>query len=51
MDVATGLLDKGERAARSLFEAVDGKKVVLDSGSARAVSVNVNLPADLGRAL
>ena len=50
VDIVTGLLDKGERAARSLFEAVDGKKVVLNSGSARAVSVNVNLPADLDRA-
>ncbi|HAT38411.1 MAG TPA: hypothetical protein DCS75_07935, partial [Gemmatimonadetes bacterium] len=39
VDIVTGLLDKGERAARSLFEAVDGKKVVLNSGSARAVSV------------
>lgn len=43
------LLDEGERAARALVEAVDGRKVDLTPEAARAVSVNVNVPADLDR--
>ena len=49
--MVTGLLNEGERAARSLLEAVGGKKVLLDPGLAEAVSVNVNVPADLERGL
>lgn len=43
------LLDEGERAARALVEAVNGRKVDLTPEAARAVSVNVNVPADLDR--
>ncbi len=48
-EVVTRLLDGGERAARALVEAVDGRKIVLTPEEARAVSANVNVPADLDR--
>lgn len=48
-DRVSRLLDEGERAARALVESVGGMKLVLTPGAARAVSVNVNVPADLER--
>ena len=39
--MATQLLDGGERAARALMEAVDGRKVALTPEEARTVSANV----------
>jgi molybdopterin-guanine dinucleotide biosynthesis protein A len=50
-DTVSRLLDEGERAARALVEFVDGRKVVLTPEAAQAVSVNVNVPADLERRL
>lgn len=44
--VASELLDRGERSARALFEAIEGRTVPVP----RSVLLNVNTEADLARA-
>lgn len=46
-DTATQLLDSGERAARALMVAVQGRSVALNLSEMAAVSANVNTPEDL----